>query len=82
MPSSRATLGRDFTAVALQFDPTTNHEARYTAVRRRNNRLAGDSLTAPRRTGAGWAVTVRNGLPFKPYVYRGTGRDQMETQDA
>jgi hypothetical protein len=23
-------------------------------------------------------VEVRNGMPFKPYVYRGTGRDQLQ----
>jgi len=74
MPEPRAGRGRDFTASpALQYDTTSKHENDYQQRRRADSHgdrapLGGDKYRARRRTSAGWAVEVRNGLPFKPYI--------------
>lgn len=73
MPSPRAAYGRDYTAVSLQYDPVDRHGAAY--VRKlRADAYAGHGITQRRRrTGNGWAVQPRNGLPEPGYRYRGTG---------
>jgi hypothetical protein len=89
MPSPRATRGRDFTAVALEFDPTDSHEAAYATRRRADSYgdrapAGGDKYRARRRTSAGWAVELRNGLPFRPYrICNACGRrGHLETEHA
>jgi hypothetical protein len=68
VPEPRASRGRDFTpAPPVQYDTTGGHENDYQAARRRNNRLPGDKLRAPRRTRYGWSVEIRNGLPEPGY---------------
>jgi hypothetical protein len=69
----------------LQFDRTDAHENDYQAQRRARATAEADAYPKRRprvRTKDGYAVQVRNGLPFRPYVYRGTGTDQMENADA
>jgi len=73
MPESRA--GRlPSTNIRVTLEPETRNPA---AARRRQR--AG-------RPGYGSkgavAVEIRNGLPFRPYIYRGLGYDQMEASDA
>lgn len=59
---------------------------RYTGSQPVQARVAdGSSSTYQRRYRSGlrgmvWG-TPRNGLPWKPYVYRGTGRDQSGADD-
>jgi hypothetical protein len=86
VPEPRRQRGRDFTAPALlQFDRTDVHQNDYQAQRRERAAAEADAYPKRRRrtrTSDGYAVQVRNGLPFRPYVYRGTGVDQMENADA
>jgi hypothetical protein len=46
--------------------------------RQRNGRLTG----AHGGSSAQMPVEIRNGLPFRPYVYRGLGYDQYGDDDA
>jgi hypothetical protein len=71
MPELRTIEGRERlrAPVAIVYDP--DHRAKSAAQRRRRR---GRSGPVP--------VEVRNGLPFKPYVYRGLGYDQYGDDDA
>jgi hypothetical protein len=64
MPELRTIEGRERlrAPVAIVYDPDTRAKS---AAQRRRRR--GASGPVP--------VEVRNGLPFKPYVYRGVGYD-------
>jgi hypothetical protein len=73
VPSPRAHRGRDFQAPApVVYDS--------------EKRVAADPARSPEQHSLGKVRAgfreVRNGLPFRPYVYRGTGTDQMENADA
>jgi hypothetical protein len=75
-----------FRSGALQFDPVGQHNAAYTAQRRRDSaartaeNYPGHGPGPRTRTRDGYPVHVRNGLSFRPYRYRGAGHDIMECE--
>ena len=71
MPEMRTIKGRERlrAPAAIVFDPDTR--AKSAAQRRRRH---GSSGPVP--------VEIRNGLPFRPYIYRGLGYDQYGDDDA
>jgi hypothetical protein len=85
MPELRNPGRRDLAAApAVQFDPVASHGNAYQNQRRRDN-AARTAASYPARTPRprpktrdGYPVTVRNSLPFRPYRYRGSGRDLLE----
>ena len=79
MPEPRASRGRDFSASApIQFDSSerTRELENLYQRKRRSDALPGNRTIRAMRGAV--PVEVRNGIPWKPYVYRGLGYDQME----
>lgn len=65
MPELHARRGRDFSpGPAVQYDPTAQHETGYQRDRRRAALATGQRR---RGTRDGYAVEIRNGIPFRPY---------------
>ena len=71
MPEPRRSMLKS-AAIRVILEPATRDLA---AAQRRTR--AGKRI-GRHGASAGMPVEVRNGLPFKPYVYRGLGYDQME----
>jgi hypothetical protein len=78
-----------FRSGALQFDPTTQHNAAYQNARRRDLAArTADNYPAPGprprpQTRDGYPVQVRNGLPpHVSYRYRGTGQSMSPAEAA
>ena len=68
MPEPRTLSGRERrTLAAITYEPSAGDPAAYSRRYRAGNRRGRGAGAIP--------VEIRNGLPFKPYVYRGAGWD-------